>query len=72
MSTELTEPTTESAQLSKTLAEMQGLDETEVDDSAEVCIPWRSDSTATPIPLCSCNSGMLSACGYGFQAVASR
>ena len=38
MSTELTEPTTESVQLSKTLAEMQSLDE---HGTAEVSIPWR-------------------------------
>ena len=47
-SSELTEPTAESVQLSKTLAEMQSLDE---HDTAEVCIPWRSGSTATPTPL---------------------
>ena len=47
MSTELTEPTAESVQLSKTLAEMQSFDE---HDTAEVSIPWRSGSTATPTP----------------------
>ena len=47
VSTELTEPTAESVQLSKTLAEMQSLDE---HDTAEVCIPWRSGFTATPTP----------------------
>ena len=49
VSTELTEPTAESVQLSKTLAEMQSLDE---HDTAEVSIPWRSGSTATPTPPC--------------------
>ena len=49
VSTELAEPTAESVQLSKTLAEMQSLDE---HDTAEVCIPWRTGSTATPTAPC--------------------
>ena len=49
-STELKEPTAEFVQLSKSLAEMQSLD-AESHDAAEVRIPWRSGSTATPTPL---------------------
>ena len=46
-STELKETPTEFVQLSKRLAEMQSLD-AESHDAAEVRIPWRSGSTATP------------------------
>jgi hypothetical protein len=50
-STELTEPTAESVELSKTLAEMQSAD-ADARDVVKVCIPWRSGSTATPTPPC--------------------
>ena len=49
-SAELTEPTAEFVQLSKSLAEMQSSD-AESHDAAEVRIPWRTSSTATPTPL---------------------
>jgi hypothetical protein len=50
-STALTEPTAESVELSKTLAEMQSAD-ADARDVVKVCIPWRSGSTATPTPPC--------------------
>ena len=65
-STELTEPTAESVQLVKALTEAHA-------DAAEVCT-HRGAAALPPHPHRPAfrTSGVLPACGYGFQEVAIR